>query len=317
MQPLGPLAPNDGFGNGLENGFDGMPQAASGSRIVLPRLLRRPVRHFLRLLTGGIRFSKRGLAVSALAAVAVSAAILVYQSGHGRLIVNNVSQSLGITVSRYEVSGNVETPDSDVVGLIAATPGHAILEYDVDAARKTLKKHPWISDAVISRVYPDTISIEITEYPPMALWQAPEGVKIIGENGRILADYDGNPRGLPLVVGKGAEREAARMLELMQRYPGISSETKALVRVGERRWDLELASGITVMLPEKDEATELERLSRMASEQGLFERDVEMIDMRMPDRMVVRMSSEGGELVRARREEQLKRLADAQKERNT
>lgn len=309
MQPLGPMGP--------ETGYDAMPEAVSGSRIVLPRMLRKPVRHVQRLFSGGIRFSKRGLAYSALAAIAISAFAVVYQSGHGRMVVSTVSQTLGITVARYEISGNIEAPDTEVVGLIAAEPGHAILEYDVDAARKTLKKHPWIEDAVISRVYPDTISIKITEHPPMALWQGPDGVKIIGENGRILADYDGNPRGLPLVVGKGADREAGAMLALMQRYPGISSLTKAMVRVGERRWDLELASGITVMLPETGEAAELDRLARMDTEQGLFERDVMMIDMRMADRMVIRMSEEGSELVRTRREEQIKQLTTAQKERNT
>lgn len=309
MQPLGPLGP--------ETGYDAMPEAASGSRIVLPRMLRKPVRHLQRLFSGSIRFSKRGLALSAAIAVAISGFAIVYQSGHGRMVVSTVSRTLGVTVARYEVSGNVEAPDTEVVGLIAARPGHAIFEYDVDAARKKLKKHPWIEDAVITRIYPDTISIKITEYPPMALWQAPEGVKIIGENGRILADYDGNPRGLPLVVGKGADREAGSMLELMQRYPGISSQIKAMVRVGERRWDLELASGITVLLPETGEAVELERLSRMEAEQGLFERDVMMIDMRMADRMVVRMSQEGSELVRTRREDQIKRLTESQKERNT
>lgn len=309
MQPLGPLGP--------ETGYDAMPEAASGSRIVLPRMLRKPVRHLQRLFSGSIRFSKRGLALSAAIAVAISGFAIVYQSGHGRMVVSTVSRTLGVTVARYEISGNVEAPDTEVVGLIAARPGHAIFEYDVDAARKKLKKHPWIEDAVITRVYPDTISIKITEYPPMALWQAPDGVKIIGENGRILADYDGNPRGLPLVVGKGADREAGSMLELMQRYPGISSQIKAMVRVGERRWDLELAGGITVLLPETGEAAELERLSRMEAEQGLFERDVMMIDMRMADRMVVRMSQEGSELVRTRREDQIKRLTESQKERNT
>ena len=309
MQSLGPT--------GSETGYDAMPEAASGGRIVLPRLLRKPVRHLQRLVSGGIRFSRRGLALSAVAALAVSAVVLVHQSGHGRVMFSRVSQALGITVARYEISGNVEAPDTEVVGLIAAEPGQPILEYDVDAARKVLRKHPWIKDAVISRVYPDTISIKIIEYPAMALWQAPDGVKVIGENGRILADYDGNPRGLPLVVGKGADRAAGAMLELMQRYPGISSMTKAMVRVGERRWDLELAGGITVMLPEAGEGLELERLSRMEAEQGLFERDVTMIDMRMADRMVVRMSEEGSELVRARREEQIKRLNAAQKGRNT
>ena len=309
MQPLGPMGP--------ETGYDAMPEADSGTRIVLPRMLRKPVRHLQRLFTGGIRFSRRGLAFSALAAIAFSAFAFVYQSGHGRMVVSTVSQTLGVTVARYEISGNVEAPDTEVVGLIAAEPGHAIFEYDVYAARKKLKKHPWIKDAVITRIYPDTISIKVSEYPPMALWQAPEGVKIIGENGRILSDYDGNPRGLPLVVGKGADREAGNMLELMQRYPGISSQIKAMVRVGERRWDLELASGITIMLPETGEAGELERLSRIEAEQGLFERDVLMIDMRMADRMVIRMSEQGSELVRTRREDQIKRLTESQKERNT
>ena len=160
----------------------------------------------------------------------------------------------------------------------------------------------------------------MTETRPFAVWQAPDGLKLIGKDGAVLADYDGNRRGLPLIVGPGANSAAAAMLSLMQRYPEISAQTRALVRVGERRWDLELGNGagsVVVMLPEKGYPEEVARLAELIARQGLLDRDVTRIDMRMADRMVIRMSEEGGELVRARRADQIKHLTSARRERNT
>ena len=63
---------------------------------------------------------------------------------------------------------------------------------------------------------------------------------------------------------------------------------KAAVRVGGRRWDLSLAGGIAVRLPEDDPSKALARLAAFEQESGVLSRDVRLLDLRMPDRVIVR-----------------------------
>ena len=97
---------------------------------------------------------------------------------------------------------------------------------------------------------------------------------------------------LPLVVGKGAETRAKDFLGLLAQYPQVKSQVKAIVFVGERRWNLRLADGIDVRLPEFEVEKALATLSKMDKETGLFSRDITAIDMRLPDRLTVRLSEE-------------------------
>jgi cell division protein FtsQ len=62
------------------------------------------------------------------------------------------------------------------------------------------------------------------------------------------------------------------------------------VLVGERRWNLRLKNGMDVRLPESDMATALERLVALDREKNLITRDIVTIDLRLADRVTVRLS---------------------------
>jgi cell division protein FtsQ len=97
---------------------------------------------------------------------------------------------------------------------------------------------------------------------------------------------------LPLVVGKGADSRARDFLALLGRYPQVRAVTKAAVLVGERRWNLRLNDGLDVRLPENDVGNALATLSKLDQEDHLFSRDITAIDMRLPDRLTVRLSED-------------------------
>jgi cell division protein FtsQ len=60
------------------------------------------------------------------------------------------------------------------------------------------------------------------------------------------------------------------------------------VRVGGRRWNLRLDSGIDIALPEEDASGAWHRLAELERSEGILERDIQMVDLRLPDRLVVR-----------------------------
>jgi cell division protein FtsQ len=95
---------------------------------------------------------------------------------------------------------------------------------------------------------------------------------------------------LPLVVGHGAQAKAKEFLALLDRYPTMRDFVHASVLVGERRWNLRLKNGIDVRLPESDVAAALERLVALDREKNLITRDIVAIDLRLADRVTVRLT---------------------------
>jgi cell division protein FtsQ len=92
------------------------------------------------------------------------------------------------------------------------------------------------------------------------------------------------------VVGSGAERRAKDFIGLVDRYPEIRSALSASVLVAERRWNLRLTNGMDVRLPENDLQAALDRLVKLDHDKKLLSRDITSIDLRLPDRVTVRLS---------------------------
>ena len=94
-------------------------------------------------------------------------------------------------------------------------------------------------------------------------------IAVIADDGAVLERYVARRfTSLPLVVGKGAETHAKTFLAMVANYPRIRSEVKAVVFVGERRWNLRLAGGLDVRLPEAGVEAALDRLIRLVPARG-------------------------------------------------
>ena len=122
------------------------------------------------------------------------------------------------------------------------------------------------------------------------------GYSLIDRAGQIVANQDVAlfKDKLPMVVGPGAPLGANSLITTLDKYPALAARILASVRVGERRWDLHLKNGIEVMLPEGHEAEALDRLMRLHQEHALMDRPLTAIDLRLPDRLVVRPRPDGG-----------------------
>ena len=76
--------------------------------------------------------------------------------------------------------------------------------------------------------------------------------------------------------------------DILARHRDVLERTQAMVKIGERRWNLKLHNNVDVLLPEGHEAAAVRRLEELQREQRLLDRPIAAIDMRLPDRLVVR-----------------------------
>ena len=241
----------------------------------------------------------RGVGVAATAVIIVaSLAYGVVKGDHVPSMIagikgarDGIAGATGFRVVSIALAGNHHVSREEVLAAAGITGATALVFLDVDEVRQRLKGHPWIADATVLKLYPGELQIGIKEREPFALWQKDGRVSVIAEDGTVLEPYV-EPRmvRLPLVVGRGAQTKAKEFLALLDRYPAMRDFVHACVLVGERRWNLRLKNGIDVRLPESDIAPALERLVALDRAKNLITRDIIAIDLRLADRVTVRLS---------------------------
>jgi cell division protein FtsQ len=204
---------------------------------------------------------------------------------------DGVANAAGFRIVSVALAGNNHVSREEVLAGAGVTGTSSLVFLDVVEARERLKTNPWIADATVLKLYPGELQIGIKEREAFALWQKDRRVSVIADDGTVLEPYVA-PRlvRLPLVVGSGAQARAKDFLALLDRYPEIRDLVRASVLVGERRWNLRLANGLDVLLPEYGIAAALERLVVLEREKNLITRDIVAIDLRLADRVTVRLS---------------------------
>jgi cell division protein FtsQ len=206
------------------------------------------------------------------------------------------ANGMGFNISSIALSGQQQISREDILTAAGITGRTSLLFLDADSARRKLKANPWIAEATVQKLYPDRLQIAVTERQPFALWQRKGQISVIAEDGIVLAPYVARRfTGLPLVVGEGAKQRAKDILALIGRYPEIAASTAAAVLVAQRRWNLRLKNGIDVRLPETEVEAALATLVGLDREKKLLSRDVTAIDLRLPDRVTVRLSDEAAQ----------------------
>jgi cell division protein FtsQ len=236
------------------------------------------------VLAGGLAGAAAWVWTSGLAGRSYDAAVARLQAE---------TAELGLAVQDVLVTGRVRTEPGRILKALAVERDDPILAFDPAGARRRLQALPWIRNATVERRLPDEIFLTLEERKPLALWQLDGRVRVIDDTGKPLNGVD--PRryaDLPLVVGPGANGEARALLRAIDSEPDLAGRVAAAIRVSERRWTVNMDNGVRVQLPAENPAAAWSHLARIEQRQGLLQRDVRTIDLRQPDRMVVRMGEE-------------------------
>lgn len=211
---------------------------------------------------------------------------------------DEIANAVGLRIAAISISGTKEVSREEIL-TTAGVGGRVSLPFlDAGAARTRLLSNPWIADAAVLKLYPDRLQISITERQAFALWQKSGRVSVIAPDGTVLEPYiEDRYLDLPLVVGRGAETQAKDFFAVLDRFSVIRNQLRASVLVAERRWDLWLKNGVEIRLPETNVEQALELLTRLDREKQLLSRDIVAVDLRLPDRVSVRLS-DGAALAR-------------------
>lgn len=158
---------------------------------------------------------------------------------------------------------------------------------DMQKLLNEITDDPWIKEVSIKRKLPNTLSIKIEEYLPFAIWKSGEKLHLIDETGKIIRIQEKERRGyynLLVVAGEGSKENIYGLFNLLSSNPALFSKIKSGLRIGKRRWNLELDSGVIVKMPEKDVIDAWYKLDKLISIPG-SEINLRIIDLRNEDKV--------------------------------
>lgn len=230
------------------------------------------------------------------AAVAVVGAMYARLPERAALDTVTAASRAGFVVRHVDISGAANQPRLDIYRELLSGGSDSMLLLDLAGIRRRLVALPWVLDASVARRWPDRLEVRIVERRPAAIWQHRGRMLLVDREGRALpSDHLERFADLPLVVGPHANRQAAPFMRLLAAEPDLAGKVRAAVWVGDRRWDLKLASGETLSLPEGPAAAvALKRFAAVDRATPLLGRGFQRFDLRIPDRMVIRVSGEAG-----------------------
>jgi cell division protein FtsQ len=195
------------------------------------------------------------------------------------------------TVNSVRVAGDFKhVSRSALEQVVADQITKGFFEVDVEAVRVASRALPWVREASVRLVWPDSLHVAIVERKPAARW-----------NGGSLMERDGalfQPHGkahelnLPELFGPAdSEREVlaahGRFRTVLGPLGGGIESLRLLERGG---WRLMLANGTTLVLADGQDDATLKRFARVAAKEIAEHLDqIEQVDLRYAGGFAVRL----------------------------
>ena len=229
---------------------------------------------------------------------AIPAGLVDSPAGTLRHDLGALGAALGLRIADVEIRGADTTPAPLIAAALGVGKGDPILGFSLNNAQARIEALGPIQSAVVERALPGTVIVTVTERAAYAIWQTggAEGLPkfvVIDKSGQIIANQDAvaakrREPALLLLTGADAPRLAGVLMQELIAVPAVRSRVVAAERVDGLRWNLVLQNHTLVKLPEDDEARAIAELGRLQAEMALLDRPVEVIDLRMQGRLMIR-----------------------------
>jgi cell division protein FtsQ len=263
-------------------------------------------------------------ALIALTMVALAIMIYLWRSGlfddalfEAKSKIDQELVSSGLVVENIEIFGNRFIIRRQIIEAMGDTTGLPIMEADLYQLSENIRVLPFVKKVSLKRIMPNKLQVAITEYEPEFLWQLKGDIWLITKEGHKITNKNiGRFAHFLHLVGENVPAALDEVMALRKISPEFFDRVKVINRISSRRWDVTLKNGVKIMLPEvraqvqKPENNLIEvwkKLINFDKEKMLFERQILVIDLRLADKTILRLTPEAAKKRRNDLKEKKKR----------
>jgi cell division protein FtsQ len=213
-------------------------------------------------------------------------------------------------ISRLVVEGNQRIPRQVIIDRLRLPPQASVLDVDLHDLAARLMVDPWIQRAAVSRRLPSGLTVRVWERRPVAVVVS-DRPYLVSDDALVLTETTLQEAvGLPVVrLGVrrpptvGEEIDASRLARCTRVWRRVGEEAPGLATVlrevrleGDGSFTILLTGGMPYLRVREEGLSEsLERLREVVGIRGRHLRELEYVDLRFGDRVIVRPVGKGGE----------------------
>ncbi len=168
----------------------------------------------------------------------------------------------GISVSGELVHNNALTLRANIAPRLSGN----FFTLDLTQAREAFETMPWVRRAVVHRVFPNRIGVELQEHRAVAYWGAEEGSRLLDSFGEVFEANIGEveQEQLPRLDGPpGQEPQVWAMYRALKPlFAAMDLELEQLALSGRGGWHAELDTGAEIELGRGSDDEVLARTTR-------------------------------------------------------
>lgn len=169
---------------------------------------------------------------------------------------------------------------------------------DLARARAAFESVPWVRHAVVRRVWPNRIAVQLEEHRPAALWGGEsDSDKLVNSHGEVFEANVGDVEDDALPTLEGPDGSSVHMLALLERLTPVLAPlethvaTLALSKRGSWRAELDSGAAIEIGRGSDDELVERTRrfVATLPQVVARYQRPLEYADLRHNEGYAVRL----------------------------
>lgn len=151
---------------------------------------------------------------------------------------------------------------------------------DVDAIKVRVEKMPWVKQASVQRVWPDTLIIEVVEHTPIAYWGDKGLVNTVGKI--FYPELNSFPKGLPrFVATEGLSESCLRYFkDASEMFEPINLKVSQVKFNARQALTLTLTNNLEISLGRQNKLYRLQRFTQVYSTLRKRVSLIERVDMR-------------------------------------
>lgn len=141
---------------------------------------------------------------------------------------------------------------------------------DLERARATFEAVPWVRRAVVRRIWPDHLAVQLEEHRAAALWASDDGNdRLVNSYGEVFEANPGDVEDDALPTLQGPDGSSARLLGLLQRLQPalapLAARIDTLSMSGRGSLHAELDTGAQIELGRGSDDELVERTTRFVA----------------------------------------------------
>jgi cell division protein FtsQ len=170
---------------------------------------------------------------------------------------------------------------------------------DLEKARAAFESVPWVSRAVVHRVWPGTLEVTLQEHHPAALWQQPDSDddELVDSEGAVFDANLGDVEDDGLPTFSGPDGSAPQMLAMYRQLQPLFAPRlgaiDTLALSGRGSWRVDLDKGAVIELGRGSADEVLARTDRflrtLPQVLAHFQRPLQTVDLRHQDGYAVKL----------------------------